>query len=264
MTKLKFCRVLSDLHLEFAFFTPEYLNTDKDSVLILAGDISTSRDGLSSYLIDEVAEHFKHIIFVLGNHDYYHGNITNAKKLIEKDLKAKGVINCTVIDEPQLVEVDGQKFACGTLWTDFNKNEPLTHMLVGNSLYDFRLIGNGPELFTTQDAFAIFQRTLEKFNEWIDEDTIVVTHHMPSEECVNKRFKGLENYGMNGGFRSSLDELILEKKPKLWIHGHGHDSVDTMIGSTRIIANPRGYPRGFMEVENDTFDAMLRIDIQKL
>ena len=28
----------------------------------------------------------------------------------------------------------------------------------------------------------------------------------------------------------------------VWIHGHTHHSVDYMIGSTRIVANQRGYP----------------------
>jgi hypothetical protein len=29
---------------------------------------------------------------------------------------------------------------------------------------------------------------------------------------------------------------------RAWLFGHTHNFVDLMIGSTRIVANPRGYP----------------------
>jgi hypothetical protein len=28
---------------------------------------------------------------------------------------------------------------------------------------------------------------------------------------------------------------------KLWTHGHTHEDFDYMVGSTRIVCNPRGY-----------------------
>ena len=40
----------------------------------------------------------------------------------------------------------------------------------------------------------------------------------------------------------SLSEFILDHPEiKLWTHGHTHEDFDYMIGSTRIICNPRGY-----------------------
>ena len=47
---------------------------------------------------------------------------------------------------------------------------------------------------------------------------------------------------MNGGYHSDLSEFILDHPQiKLWTHGHTHHNFDYMIGSTRIVANPRGY-----------------------
>jgi hypothetical protein len=47
---------------------------------------------------------------------------------------------------------------------------------------------------------------------------------------------------MNGAYSSSLDEYILEHPQiKLWTHGHTHEDFDYMLGSTRIVCNPRGY-----------------------
>jgi hypothetical protein len=47
---------------------------------------------------------------------------------------------------------------------------------------------------------------------------------------------------MNGGYSSELAEYILDRpKIKLWTHGHTHDVFDYMIGTTRVVCNPRGY-----------------------
>ena len=47
---------------------------------------------------------------------------------------------------------------------------------------------------------------------------------------------------MNGGYSSDLDDFIIDHPQiKLWTHGHTHEDFDYMIGSTRIVCNPRGY-----------------------
>jgi hypothetical protein len=47
---------------------------------------------------------------------------------------------------------------------------------------------------------------------------------------------------MNGGYSSDLSEFIMDHPQiKLWTHGHTHEEFDYMIGSTRIVCNPRGY-----------------------
>ena len=47
---------------------------------------------------------------------------------------------------------------------------------------------------------------------------------------------------MKGGYSSDLSEIILDHPEiKLWTHGHTHDPFDYMIGTTRIVCNPRGY-----------------------
>ena len=47
---------------------------------------------------------------------------------------------------------------------------------------------------------------------------------------------------MNGAYSSELSEFILDHPEiKLWTHGHTHEDFDYMIGSTRVVCNPRGY-----------------------
>jgi len=69
---------------------------------------------------------------------------------------------------------------------------------------------------------------------------VVVGHHAPSKASTHPRYK--EDVTMNGAYSTNLSEFILDRPQiKLWIHGHTHDPFDYMIGSTRVVCNPRGY-----------------------
>jgi Icc-related predicted phosphoesterase len=35
----------------------------------------------------------------------------------------------------------------------------------------------------------------------------------------------------------------MKKPPKLIVHGHTHEACDYMIGDTRVVCHPRGYPK---------------------
>lgn len=67
-------------------------------------------------------------------------------------------------------------------------------------------------------------------------------------------------------FASHLDDLI--PAAQLWLHGHTHDSFDYPVQTsnlpTRVVCNPRGYPRsaaGSTVAENASFDPALILEI---
>jgi hypothetical protein len=73
-----------------------------------------------------------------------------------------------------------------------------------------------------------------------DEKFVVVGHHAPSKASTHPRYQN--ETLMNGAYSSDLSEYILDHPQiKLWTHGHTHEDFDYMIGSTRIVCNPRGY-----------------------
>jgi hypothetical protein len=73
-----------------------------------------------------------------------------------------------------------------------------------------------------------------------DQKFVVVGHHAPSKLSTHPRYA--DEVIMNGGYSSSLDEFMMDHPQiKLWTHGHCHNKFDYMIGSTRIVCNPRGY-----------------------
>lgn len=42
-------------------------------------------------------------------------------------------------------------------------------------------------------------------------------------------------------YASDLTDLIVDRRPDLWMHGHVHHAVDYGVGRTRVICNPRGH-----------------------
>lgn len=84
-------------------------------------------------------------------------------------------------------------------------------------------------------------------------------HHFPSPRSVLPKYAGSPLNQFFLGCRTlELEQLILDRKPALWIHGHGHDSQDYRIGATRVVCNPRGY---YGHDLNPKFDPGLTIDI---
>lgn len=53
-------------------------------------------------------------------------------------------------------------------------------------------------------------------------------------------------------------EQVFENRPALWIHGHTHESMDYLHGTTRVLCNPFGY----MDYEvNPHFNPALVVDV---
>lgn len=101
-----------------------------------------------------------------------------------------------------------------------------------------------PSTFSTQDAFDDHKEMLAYIKDMVEgkHDTkfVVVGHHAPSKLSTHPRYKDEEI--MNGGYSSDLSAFILDNPQiKLWTHGHTHEDFDYMLGSTRIVCNPRGY-----------------------
>ena len=73
-----------------------------------------------------------------------------------------------------------------------------------------------------------------------DQKFVVCGHHSPSKLSTHPRYADDEI--MNGGYSSNMNDYILDHPQiRLWTHGHTHHVFDYMIGSTRIVCNPRGY-----------------------
>ena len=268
--------ICSDVHLEFGPIVLE--NTQNADVLVLSGDICTAcdlrvTDGiLSSAKTDRYLDffhtcsaNFPHVVYVMGNHEHYHGDY--ATSIIDLKHALKHLENVHVLDK-EVWELDDHVFIGGTLWTDMNGEDEMTMNHVQRRMNDFQICDNSAEMvnyrvFDTEDdnkkvrfktraatlsprhvvedhkaMLKVIEDTYESIPPW--KTVVVCTHHAPSKGSEHPRYK--TDQLMNGAYNSNLDKFILDRRAiKLWTHGHTHEDFDYMIGSCRVVCNPRGY-----------------------
>ena len=259
----------SDLHLEFE--DVDLKNTEGAEVLILSGDIMVAEDlhnhpemdyGMYSSVnladlgrrqqtaqrfrdfLKRVSFEFPHVVYVAGNHEFYHGRWKESLNHLREE--------CAKFPNVYFLECDVKiineaSFIGATLWTDCNKGDPLTLHALTDMMNDYRVIRNDEHGFTKlRPAHSMYrhQQTLAYLKAVLpdmkDKKVVFVGHHGPSAMSTHPRY--VKETLMNGGYRSELSEMILDNPQiKLWTHGHMHDPFDYMIGTTRVVCNPRGY-----------------------
>lgn len=258
----------SDLHCEFETITLP--NTEGAKVLILSGDIVTAyalhehpvvtppsdpnviwkpgSQQLQALRFREFFHHvnqeYDHVIYIAGNHEFYHGKFPDAYDWLREEIKNYN--NIHFLDKDH-IEIDDVTFVGGTLWTDMNRNDPTTMQLIEGMMNDFRIIRNSQRnyaRFSPLDSVVHHRATLEYIKKIVDSDVtkkyVVVGHHAPTSLSIHDKYK--KDVWMNGGYFSDLSEFILDRPQiALWTHGHMHDPFDYMMGQTRVVCNPRGY-----------------------
>ena len=277
-------QLVSDLHLEF-----EDVNIKNESgadVLILSGDILVADDlrnqpadlAWSDFpdeghgrakramryrdFFQRVSFQFPHVIYVMGNHEHYHGKFDKSAGIIRETIGYLNIHNIHLLDR-EAKEIDGVHFVGGTMWTDCNKGDPMTLYHLEHCMTDFRVIriaGENFRKFLPSRTVMEFTKTRDYFKSVIgnlpkDAKIVVVSHHAPSSLSIHEIYK--RDTLMNGGYSSDLSEFILDcPQIKLWTHGHMHNNFDYMIGDTRVVCNPKGYPG-----ENNDFKNNLILEI---
>jgi hypothetical protein len=157
------------------------------------------------------------------------------------------------------------RFIGTTLWTHFQLyGTPEASMAIARQrLEDFGVIqierGHKLREFDPSDMLRLFASSVafirSELSRPFDGITIVVTHHAPSRRSIAPRFR---DDPLNPAFASDLEAFIRTYTPSLWIHGHMHDSFDYVIGSTRVVCNPRGY---FPDQLNANFDPNFVVEV---
>jgi len=248
-------RIISDLHLEFGYGQMAILDTmpeEDKQVLVIAGDlgVATYADAYISFLID-VSSRFKHVIYIMGNHEHYNNSFLMTKSIIQSNLNWAGIADKVSILEKECIDIDDVSFVCATLWTDMDKENPISMYQIPDYMNDYHKIKTGVEgdeymhRLRAKDTIAdhkqakefIFSECQRVKNE--NRKLVVVTHHAPSRLSISD---GFENSDINGAFVSDLSNEMLDLDyPMIWIHGHVHQSHNYQLGKVEVICNPYGY-----------------------
>ncbi|NDG79570.1 MAG: phosphoesterase [Synechococcaceae bacterium WB8_1B_057] len=257
-------QLVSDLHLEFSDIN--IANQNDTDVLILGGDImiaqdlhdhpendqimdlilGTRREKAQRFrnFLKRVSLEFPHVIYIAGNHEFYHGKYPAALDYLKIECEPYNNIHFLNNSTFFLGDVT---FIGSTLWTDMNKGDPLTMHTCGEIMNDYKVIRRsdlGYRKLRVSDTVIEHKKSLRYIEEVLkyrnNDRFVVVGHHAPTPLSTKPRYQG--DYQLNGAYSSDLSDFILDHPQiKVWTHGHTHDVFDYMVGDTRIVCNPRGY-----------------------
>jgi len=231
-------RIFSDLHLEFGDWTPPPAQAD---VIIIAGDLHKGARG-----IPWLERHFAGtpVVYVAGNHEFYGSELPDELSNLQAIAAQFAGLHFL---ENESVRIGDTVFLGCCLWTDFNLfgDPAIAGRAAAAGMTDYRQIRVTPgyRRLRGHDT-ALFHARSRRWLEAAIElhrgtNLVIVTHHAPSPQSLNPSFG---NDLLSAAYASRLHDLVAASGAALWVHGHTHHSVDYRIGSTRVLANQKGYP----------------------
>jgi predicted phosphodiesterase len=223
-------QLLSDVHVEFhadqGVDFVRSLEPGGVDVLVLAGDIAVGQGIVPALSLFCERYRSATVVYVHGNHEYYG---TDRETVVAVTHEATALNRNLVWLDSEMAEISGQRFLGGPLW--FERRPEAERFKRG--MADFQAI-TGFESWVYDEN----RRMKELLVKELRETDVVVTHHLPTFASVASQFSSSP---LNAFFVCDVEELIEERRPRLWMHGHTHASVDERIGRTRVLCNPFGY-----------------------
>lgn len=227
--------ITSDLHVDFKRSPASQLNWDLElqyDAIVVAGDIANKTSTVETWLREFTKGSGTPVYSVLGNHDYWDHDHTR-KPTDVHDIPVKNTINSTQAImstipgflNRKIVEIGGERILGCTLWYSIPGGK--------RDWCDHKLISDWWNIETEARA------DIEFLTQNLREGDIVITHMLPSHDLIDGQYIGDSD---NMYYVSDVHNLIIQRKPKLWISGHSHSRMVKMIGDTLYIRNPRGYP----------------------
>ena len=161
--------------------------------LNLAGDLGLAhRQETWLKVVSLLAKRFLAVIYVEGNHFFYHNDFFGRIHELKAKLSLPGNVHFL---ENESVDIDGVLFIGATLWTDFLGKDFFKMQHARKNMNDFVVIKkpDGTRLMPeeTVDLFQESKRYIfEALTSAGDRKTVVVTHHGVSPLSIHERFRG--------------------------------------------------------------------------
>ncbi len=248
-------QICSDLHLEFDKHR-EWLKKNplipKGDILIIAGDTNyLERDYAELDFINKVSTEFDQVYLIPGNHEYYGGyDISTALAPTYKEIKD----NVFMVNN-QVIKIGTVSFIFSTMWSRIENNIPV----VLKWMADFKQIRFREDVFTIDQCNQIHEAAFDFITDAAKTagTKVVVTHHLPSDECTVEEFKGSP---ISDAFSVEKSTFILESDIDYWIYGHSHRNLsDFNIGNTQMVTNQFGYI-AWKEHRSFDYEKVIEID----
>jgi len=230
-------QIVNDLHIECRNIS------DIDNVapiLVVAGDLCT---WISKYagvdLLNEWAEDRELVFFILGNHEYYHGNVAEVENFWFNEAPLSENVIMLRAGKPYYHD-KGYLFVGDTLWTDLRNGSDSS--LYATSLNDIRCTkGLTSELVCSRNLLVKDLLAQSIRAGGIDKQVIMITHHLPMQEVISPRYVGDPLNSCFANYDTWAENMLREFDIPMWHFGHTHDPIDLNIRGCRFVCNPHGY-----------------------
>lgn len=253
-------QLFSDIHIETLRNNfPKIKN--KSKLLILAGDIGNINSKLYIKFIEYISNNWEHIIYILGNHEYY--SLTDKIQTVNEMKTSYNNLfeqypNIHLLDN-DVFEYNDYVFIGTTLWSFIpNSSRNITKSFL-NDFYQIYIsnkeninIDYYNDLHTKSLDFLI--ETTKKYS---NKKIIIITHHSPyPNNTSNPKYEGLKT---NCAFSSDIINKFNDDNIIMWIFGHTHWCCDFTINNIRLISNQKGYNAECLTVGKYKVDGLFHI-----
>lgn len=265
---------ITDIHLNFVSLDKRkqfYRGLKDTDAIVISGDIAEAPS--ITKILSEVADHVgKPIYFVLGNHDYYHGEINNirdAMQILTQENPYLFWLGCSepirLDSDTMLVGEDG--WADGRYGNYANTQVSLNDSWLILDLSQERILGRYKLLekmqqLADQDATALYSKLIISASEDVKK-IIVVTHVPPFKETALYQGKmSSDDFLPFFASKATGDVLIEFAKNNisteiLVLCGHSHDACTyhPLDNLTVLVGNAEyGRPHVQGIIRTDTLD----------
>lgn len=233
---------LSDIHVDYEANARWIANLSiaeyRDDVLILAGDVTDKRR-LLEWCLSALANRFKKVLFVPGNHDLW---VRDEDREINSLQKFEEV--CAVVEgsgaSMQAFRGQGVSIIPLLAWYDYSFGEPSEKLRA--VWMDYRAC-RWPKGFTEKDVTAHFAALNDKQVGSANATVITFSHFLPRRDLLPGFSPSADRllYPVLGSTR--LERQLRKLNSKIHVYGHSHVNRHVKIDGVSYINNAFGYPR---------------------
>jgi len=130
----------------------------------------------------------------------------------------------------QTVQIDGWRFVGCTMWSDVH---PRIDAMLGDLVH---IPG-----FDGDKLRARHQRDWAWLDATVLPADIVITHHAPHFDGLATSMQhSLRKMAVSSAYYRDMSNVIAERLPALWIHGHTHTTGKYLVDGIPVVTNGRG------------------------
>jgi predicted phosphodiesterase len=228
-------QLISDIHLEFYKSFPKI--PPIEDTLILAGDIGKINIPNFEPFLQYCNDNWKLVIYVLGNHEYYHNKKTFDILFLEYQELIKKFPNIKLLENDEF-ETDECLFIETTFFPKIKipftncfqqiKEKNDKNWTVGISISTWNLL--------FQKSYFYLQNRLKKLP---DKKIVIITHYPLTMSGTSSPKYDLNTFEKKENFAFEFD--FENKKNLICLAGHTHYSFDFIKDGIRFISNQIGY-----------------------